>query len=58
MAHRVVGIDGEVVRLVGVVLGIRVEGADPNLVLGTQEVDLDRFAGLGIGTAVERGEAS
>ena len=45
MGHRVVGIDGEVVGLVGVVLVIGVEGADPNLLLGRQVVDLDRLAG-------------
>ena len=58
MGHRVVGIDGEVVGLVGVVLVIGVEGADPNLLVGRQVVDLNRLAGKGIGTAVDRDDTS
>ena len=58
MGHRVVGIDGEVVGLVGVVLVIGVEGADPNLLVGRHVVDLDRLAGEGIGAAVDRGATS
>ena len=57
MGHRVVGVDGEVVGLVGVVLGIGIEGADADLVFGSQVGDLDGLAGLGIDAAVERGGA-
>ena len=41
MGHRVAGIDGEGVRLVSVVHGVRVVGADAQLVVGRQVVDLD-----------------
>ena len=58
MGHRVVGIDGEVVGLVGVVLVIGVEGADPDFLLGRHVVDLHRLAGKGIGAAVERDDTS
>ena len=56
----VVGVDGEVVGLVGVVLAVRVEGADPDLAFGSQVGDVDGFAGLCTGTAVDRpgGEGS
>ena len=53
MVHRVVGIDGEIVGLVGVVLIIGVEGADPNLLLGRQVVDLNRLTAEGIGATVD-----
>ena len=58
MGHRVARSDGEVVGLVGVVLVIGVEGADPDLLVSRQVVDLNRLAGEGIGAAVERGDTS
>ena len=58
MGHRVARSDGEVVGLVGVVFVIGVEGDDPDPLLGGQVVDLNRLAGKGIDTAVERDGAS
>ena len=47
-------VDGEDVGLVGVVLGIRVEGADPDYLFGGQVVDLNGLAGEGVGAGVEQ----
>ena len=51
MGDGVVGVDGEVVGFVGVVLVVGVEGADPDFVFGGEVGDGDGFAGLGIGAA-------
>lgn len=51
---RVAAVDREGVGLVGVVLGIGVVGADPDLVGGSQVVDLDRLAGKRIDAGVEQ----
>ena len=47
-------VDREGVGLVGVVLGIGVVGADPDLVGGSQVVDLDRLGGKRIDAGVEQ----
>ena len=54
MGHRVAAVDGEDVGLVGVVLRIRVEGADPDYLFGRQVVDLNGLAGEGVGAGVEQ----
>ena len=54
MGHGVAAVDGEDVGLVGVVLRIRVEGADPDYLFGRQVVDLNGLAGEGVGAGVEQ----
>ena len=53
MGHGVGAVDGEDVGLVGVVLCIRVVGADPDFLFGRQVVDLNGLGGKGVGAGVE-----
>jgi len=55
MGDVVAGVDGEVVGLVDVVLGVGIEGADADFVFGGEVGDGDGFAGHGIGAAVDGG---
>ena len=55
MGDVVVGVYGEVVGFVGVVLGVGVEGADADLVGGGEVGDGDGFGGHGVDAAVDGG---